>query len=566
MLINRFIVFLLSGIIFLLSGCKSSKETGIACELSSIDSVLFTNPQQAFDRLDSISREELSLQEINYYGLLHVIAQENNFIKIRSDSAISHIYNYYKKNYEADSTNHNVLFDYARASLYYAIIKYNIKTKDTLVYPLLKRAQVILEKTISGPSYYLARVEMYLALVNSVYMDQNLADEYYREAFDEYAALGDKQSIALLKVDRALACMISRRYDLTLTYLKEIEQENLLLNDDIKYAYYNAYSAYYAATQNYTCAVKYSKLESDLKSDTRRGLDYSKIYFSVSKYYSFMNNVDSAILYANKAIECVAKTDAADERLHNYYRNAGDIYSVGKDYKAASLAYREAFIHALNSTSSFHKKRQKEQEMQYNIVIRKNKLERVGDERRILFLVGAVVILAFLLMLVLLLYKAKMSKVFRHNMEFKQQELEKELMQTKSMVDVVSVSLGVLPTFIDKVNDLSAKVFATDPSLYQVFQNEINLAKAETRKRLLNLVNNELLITTSPFLKYLDTLSNQEKMIVLLLRQNYSIKYVASILNISQSSVRGSKVKIKAKIKDLNLNDEVKNDILLGIQ
>lgn len=531
----------------------------------SVDSVLFSNPQQALDRLDSVSRDGLSLEQVHCYGLLRIIAQENNFIRITSDSTIRHIYNYYKRDYIAHSTNYKKGFDYARASLYYAIIKYNIRSKDTLVYPLLKEAQVILEKTISRPSYYMARVNMYLALINNVYMDRDLADGYYQKAFDEYAALEDKQSIALLKVDRALACMISRRYDLTLIYLKELEQDNLLLNDDIKYAYYSAYSSYSAATRNYACAIRYAKLESKLKSETRRGIDYSKIYFSVSKYYSFMQNVDSAILYANKAVESVVKTDVADERLHNYYRNVGDIYSLAKDYKPAAFAYRKAFMHALNSTSSFHKKRQKEQELQYNIIIRKNKLEKIGDERQILILVGIVVILAFLLLLVLLFYKSKMSKVFRRSMEFKQKELEKELLQTKSMVDVVSVSLGVLPTFIDKVNDLSAKVFATDPSLYDVFQSEINLAKTETRKRLLNLVNNELLITTSPILKYLDTLSNQEKMIVLLLRQDYSIKYVASILNITQSSVRGSKVKIKAKVKEMNLDDEIKNDILLGL-
>lgn len=534
-------------------------------DFSSVDSVLFSNPRRALDKLDSISRDGLSVEQAHCYGLLRIIAQENSFIKITSDSTIRYIYNYYKGDYKAHSTDHKKGFDYARASLYYAIIKYNIRSKDTLVYPLLKEAQVILEKTIAGPSYYMARVNMYLALINSVYMDRDLADGYYQKAFDEYAALGDKQSIALLKVDRALACMISRRYDLTLIYLKELEQDGLLLNDDIKYAYYSAYSSYSAATRNYSSAIRYAKLESELKSETRRGIDYSKIYFSVSKYYSFMQNVDSAILYANKAIESVAKTDVADERLHNYYRNVGDIYSLAKDYRAAAFAYRKAFMHALNSTSSFHKKRQKEQELEYNIIIRKNKLEKIGDERQILILVGTVVVLAFLLLLVLLFYKAKMSKVFRRNMEFKQKELEKELLQTKSMVDVVSVSLGVLPAFIDKVNDLSAKVFATDPSLYEVFQNEINLAKTETRKRLLNLVNNELLITTSPILKYLGALSNQEKMIVLLLRQDYSIKYVASILNITQSSVRGSKVKIKAKIKEMNLDDEIKNDILQGL-
>ncbi|MEF9930746.1 MAG: hypothetical protein RR770_00365, partial [Bacteroidales bacterium] len=242
--------------------------------------------------------------------------------------------------------------------------------------------------------------------------------------------------------------------------------------------------------------------------------------------------------------------------MYNYYRNIGDIYSKAKLYYQATNAYRKAFIYSLSSTNEFHKKRQRETEKKYSISLKKSQYELLQRERWLVMLFDVIIILVLLLLVLLLLYKNKIGKATRKNMQLKQTALEQELMQTKSMVDVVSISLGVLPSFIDKVNDLSSKIFASDPKLYEGFQEEINSAKSETRKRLLNLVNNELLLKTSPILKYLDSLSNQEKMIALLLRQNYSTKYVASVLNISQSSVRGSKVKIKAKIKELNLSDE----------
>ncbi|MEG2848623.1 MAG: hypothetical protein RR880_00120, partial [Bacteroidales bacterium] len=441
----------------------------------------------------------------------------------------------------------------------------NIKSRDTLIDPMFKSAQAILEKQKS-PNYYIAIINTYLALINSNYKDFQISEEYYKKAFNEYMQLGDLQSLARLKIDRALSQLVSRRYDLVIEYLKEIKLQGLLLNDDIKFAYYSTYAAYYATQRNYAEAVKFAKLKGELKSQVRKGIDYAKINFSVSKYYSYLNEIDSAILYGNRAIDSARTTDIVSERLYNYYRNIGDIYSKAKLYYQATNAYRKAFIYSLSSTNEFHKKRQRETEKKYSISLKKSQYELLQRERWLVMLFDVIIILVLLLLVLLLLYKNKIGKATRKNMQLKQTALEQELMQTKSMVDVVSISLGVLPSFIDKVNDLSSKIFASDPKLYEGFQEEINSAKSETRKRLLNLVNNELLLKTSPILKYLDSLSNQEKMIALLLRQNYSTKYVASVLNISQSSVRGSKVKIKAKIKELNLSDEIKDDILLGLQ
>lgn len=560
--------FLILAVILLIVGCKSSDNTvkdKITRELCSVDSILFTSPTQAINKLDSINIKGNDIKNIYYYGLLNIIAQQNNFIKVRSDSTISWVYEYYKGIYYKDTTNIGAEYNYARATLYFAIIKHNIKSRDTLIYPMFKSAQAILEKQKS-PNYYIAIINTYLALINSNYKDFQISEEYYKKAFNEYMQLGDLQSLARLKIDRALSQLVSRRYDLVIEYLKEIKLQGLLLNDDIKFAYYSTYAAYYATQRNYAEAVKFAKLKGELKSQVRKGIDYAKINFSVSKYYSYLNEIDSAILYGNRAIDSARTTDIVSERLYNYYRNIGDIYSKAKLYYQATNAYRKAFIYSLSSTNEFHKKRQRETEKKYSISLKKSQYELLQRERWLVMLFDVIIILVLLLLVLLLLYKNKIGKATRKNMQLKQTALEQELMQTKSMVDVVSISLGVLPSFIDKVNDLSSKIFASDPKLYEGFQEEINSAKSETRKRLLNLVNNELLLKTSPILKYLDSLSNQEKMIALLLRQNYSTKYVASVLNISQSSVRGSKVKIKAKIKELNLSDEIKNDILLGLQ
>ena len=162
----------------------------------------------------------------------------------------------------------------------------------------------------------------------------------------------------------------------------------------------------------------------------------------------------------------------------------------------------------------------------------------------------------------LFIYKYKLAKLRRRNLEFKQATLVKELKQSKGMIDVVSLSLGILPNFIEKINILSSKIFSSNPVLYDEIQTEINSAKLQSRKRLLDLINSGAFIATNPLIKHLENLSNQEKMIFLLLKQKYSTKYIAGILNITQSSIRASNVKIKAKIESLHIDETEKQSLL----
>lgn len=420
---------------------------------------------------------------------------------------------------------------------------------------------------IKEPNYYRAVTYTYLALINNGYRNTEIADMYYDRAFKEYRELRDSSHIAFLKIDRALTHLLSaRKYDLAFETLKELEDKNLLLNDAIRYACYNIYATCYSLQRDYASAIKYAKLQCELKRKVKGGIDPAKINYTISKYYANLNELDSAILYANLAIDRVMEKDSVSEKLLYYFRNAGDIYFQAKKYDKASIAYRSACLYSLNSAGQLYQHKQKELEEKYDAFLNESRNKVLRAEEWADILLKIVMILIITLLLVLLLYKNRIGKVIRKNLELRHRSLEQELLQSRSMIEVVSVSLGVLPTFIEKVNDLSAKIFSTDPRLYEGFQKEINSVKSEIRKRLLDLINNEALVDTNPILKHLNTLSNQEKIIVLLLRQNYSIKYIASILNISPSSIRGSKVKIKAKIRLLETDENMKNDILKGLK
>lgn len=559
---DPFLLFLLC----ILAGCHVSPEQRMKQDLVAIEPFIHTAPRIALDRLDSLDKSGMHGENLHYYELLRIIALENNFVQVKSDTAIGSIYNFYKDRYNADTLDKAVKYNYGKAALYYAVIKKHIYSKDTLIYRLLKDAQMAFQE-IRGPDYYRAVTHTYLALINNSYRNPELADMYYDRAFAEYRELGDSTHIAFLKIDRAFMHLLStQRFDLAFETLQELEKEDLLLNDEIRYACYNIYAACYILRQDYVSAIKYAKLQCELKNKVRRGIDKAKINYSLSKYYTNINELDSAIIYANLAIDRVMERDSVSEKLLYYFRNVGDIYFKAKIYDKSSIAYRNAYLYSLNSAGQLYRRKQKEFEKKYDAFLAESRHEIHRAEEWADILLKTVMALIITLLLLLLFYKNRIGKVTRKNLELKHQALEQELKQSQSMIEVVSVSLGVLPTFIEKVNDLSAKIFSTDPTLYEGFQKEINSVKSEIRKRLLELVNNEALEHTNPVLKHLYTLSNQEKIIVLLLRQNYSTKYIASILNISPSSIRGSKVKIKAKIRLLETDESIKNEILEGLQ
>ena len=101
----------------------------------------------------------------------------------------------------------------------------------------------------------------------------------------------------------------------------------LLINYKFKYAFYILYSKYYATSRDYPHFIKYYKLKHSVNNQDLSGLNNSKILFSISKFYSFMNNIDSSLIYANYALEEEMSSggSAISDNLHLYYRNIGDI-------------------------------------------------------------------------------------------------------------------------------------------------------------------------------------------------------------------------------------------------
>ena len=163
---------------------------------------------------------------------------------------------------------------------------------------------------------------------------------------------------------------------------KEMEKENILVNKKIKYAFYNLYATYYATQRDYQNAIKYSLLMKESNVTDLSGINNSKIFFSISKYYSFMEQLDSALLYANRALDYEFESgNKNNDNLHLYFRNIGDIYSKALDYFQSSSAYRKSYYYGLRSVSGLQRKKLRELDRQYPAFLNKPNLEKNVAQR-----------------------------------------------------------------------------------------------------------------------------------------------------------------------------------------
>lgn len=547
---------------FVFCGCKDMGEH-IDKNIFVIDSLVASNPHIALDSVNRITSTGVYSNDAQkaYIYLLNVMALNRLGYKVQSDSLINFSYCFYKERYDNRLKNSSrTLFNYARACLYKAIVKYELNPKDSLVYHLLKDAQHVFEEE-GGNSYCLAKTYSIIGHLNS-YTVSDAAARYYNLALNQFYAISDSADALKLKLDIMASNLVTDKNSAYVDSLLPTIIEYKLPDDGTRYRYYNFCAAYYSIKGNNDRAFLYSKLKTSAKPYVYKGMGLARYNYTVSKYFSQMMQPDSALFYAQKAVIAAFESEPESEKSHLYFRNLGDAWLKAGDYRLATASYRKAVTLSMNSTPLFHANRIAEIEKNYNNDLVKSNMRLIRAEANTGIFIILSIVLVLLLFVVVLLYKNKSNKEEKKYMELRHAALENDLRQSKAMIEVVSVSFGVLPDFIEKVNELSSRAFSSDSVLFDSFQREIASVKAQMRKRLLDLVNNKSFIKTYPILEHLPMLSNQEKMITLLIDQKYNTKYIAGLLNITQSSVRASKIKIKRKIADSDIPENVKEYIL----
>ncbi len=124
----------------------------------------------------------------------------------------------------------------------------------------------------------------------------------------------------------------------------------------------------------------------------------------------------------------------------------------------------------------------------------------------------------------------------------------KRLAKEKLTNKLLSRQAESLPMFADKVNKISSKSIKLSGVLYDELQGAISDVKASSKNGIVEVVNDGDFLKLYPFIKDLDFLSAQEKLVMILTEEDCTVGETALYIGTSEAAVRAIKSRIRSKL------------------
>ncbi len=149
-------------------------------------------------------------------------------------------------------------------------------------------------------------------------------------------------------------------------------------------------------------------------------------------------------------------------------------------------------------------------------------------------------ILVSLILLIVVLVSALAYYIYRRvSSKMKKENFAKKLLSQQA---------ATLPVFTDKVNKLSGKSIKFSSSLYDEFQEAIDMVKGARKSGIVEIVNDNEFLSSYPYIKELQFLTPQEKLVLILSEESFTTAEIALHLGVSDNSVRAIKTRIRNKM------------------
>lgn len=319
------ILIFTSLMVFILAiSCRNGDHEDMLQRLTTYDAAIDMHPSAVSDSLKLIDFQSLSRSNRAYYGLLKVVSDDKTYVNFTSDSLINNVSEYYRLH---DSKNRN----YIRSLAYQGIVRTRIGVKDSTVFEPLKEADRLLS-SLSPPDPSLGYLVNYF-LGNIHYNNLNfaLADNYFQRTLD----FAHQENDSIHVFDTYLALYWNEMQE------KDFEKGKLYL-DSLSAFYHslpgkdyfilNAQSIYYDIIDEPEKALKSAKLM--LHDEQNENTDLSRVYFNISDRYVGFGQLDSAMYYAQMAIELIE--DSTYRQNHLYFQNVANIAEKQSDFEVAN--------------------------------------------------------------------------------------------------------------------------------------------------------------------------------------------------------------------------------------
>jgi len=551
---RKFILTLLAIIAFGIS-CNNGNDENVFQRLIMWNAMIDKYPEQISDSLKMLDVNELSRANRTYYNLLKVISDDKTFVNFSSDSLINTVSDYYRIH---DTKNRN----YIRALAYQGIVRTRMGIKDSTVFEPLKEADRLFQSMeLRDPSLgYM--INYFLGNIHYNNLNFTLAGNYFRSTLN--FAHQENDSIHVFDTYLALYWNEMQKKDFVKgkIYLDSLSGYYNKLHGK-NYFILNAQSVYFDIMDEPEKALEREKAKLMLYNNQEEILDASRVYFNISDRYIGFGQLDSAMLYAQMAIDFIE--DSTYRQNHLYFQNVANIaekqsnFELANNYrKKAAELYKKSINDRLNTQIA-------ELEKKYDLTEAENATLRAKQQNSRI-IIGSLLLVIVLIIIAMYAWRVrKISKLKLQQAEItvKQQEfqaniLKEEAGKRKWLLQLYSNISDRLTFLHGEVQLLSQRYISSYPKVYKEMEKIVKNTDTELRDITKTLATDEETFYAYTHLHDQEGFFNSnEKMMLMLLACDADNRQLATFMNTTLESIRVRKSQLKKKMSERGLDTTI---------
>jgi len=553
----RVVIFLLTllAIIVLGTSCNNGNDKVVLQRLKTWDAVIDTLPHLISDSLKTLDVNQLSRTNRAYYHLLKVISDDKTYVNFTSDSLINTVSDYYRTH---DPKNRN----YIRALAYQGIVRTRMGVKDSTVFEPLKEAERLFQALIPPDPTLGYLINYFLGNIHYNNRNYPTANDYFLQTLDY--ARQENDSIHLFDTFLALYWNEMQQKDFRKgkMYLDSLSAYyNKLPGKD--YFILNAQSIYYDIMDEPEKALEKEKAKLLLYDKQEEAIDLSRVNFNISNIYVGLNQLDSAMLYAQMAIDLIK--DSTYRQNHLYYQNVADIADKQGNYSLSNAYLRRAFELLNQSIKDRLDTQIAELEKKYDLTAAENEILRTRQQN-LRIIIGALILMIVFIMILMYARRVRRNSKLRlleaenrmRQQEFQANIMKEEAGKRKWLLQLYSHISDRLTFLHEEVDALSQKYISANPKVYKELGQIIKTTDTDLRD-----ITKTLATDTQAFYAYTHLedkegiLNQNEKLLLMLLACDADNRQLATFMNTSVESIRVRKSQLKKKMLEKGLDTDI---------
>lgn len=555
MLRTQILIFISLIVIFLATSCKNDGHKDMLQRLIAYDAVIDVHPSVVRDSLQVIDYRDLSRSNRAYYGLLKVISDDKTYVNFTSDSLVNAVSEYYRQH---DPKNRN----YIRSLAYQGIVRTRMGVKDSTVFEPLKEAERLLS-SLYPPDPSLGYLVNYF-LGNIHYNNRNYSTAY--DYFQQTLFYARRENDSTHVFDTYLALywneMQQKDFKKGKLYLDSLSNFFHKLPEK-DYFILNAQSIYYDIIDEPDHALEREKAKLMLYNNQEELIDKSRVYFNISNIYKGIERLDSAMYYAQMAIELIE--DSTYRQNHLFFQNVANIAEQQFDFELANSARKKAAEFYKNSVTERLNTQIAELEKKYDLTEAENATLR-ARQQSFRIIIGALLLTIVLVIATMYAWRARKisrMKLQQAELTLQQQQLQANILKEEAgkrkwLLQLYSHISDKLTSLHGEVESLSQRYISSHPKVYKEMEKIVKNTDTELRD-----ITKMLATDDETFYAYTHLTDKEgffnanEKILLMLLACNADNRQLATFMNTTLESIRVRKSQLKKKMTEKGFNTSI---------